>query len=89
MSCGLPVVATAVGGVPEQVSEGVTGYLVPPHDAAVMAERVGSLLDHPRTAEEMGNKAAATAQNKFNLETQIDRYLGWYEDVIRMHKDAS
>jgi glycosyltransferase involved in cell wall biosynthesis len=44
--CGTPVVATAVGGIPEQIEGGVTGFLAPAGDAASMAARIEQLLSH-------------------------------------------
>jgi glycosyltransferase involved in cell wall biosynthesis len=84
MSCALPVVATAVGGVVEQVIEGRTGYLVPLHDAGALAERVGALLEHRDVAEEMGHRAVVVARELYSLDLQVKRYLDWYDDIVRL-----
>ena len=44
MACGTPVVATAVGGIPEQIEDGKTGFLVPAGDAVAMAARIEQVL---------------------------------------------
>lgn len=53
---GLPVVASAVGGVPEILDDGVTGRLVPPDDAAALAQCLRALLDAPAEAEALGER---------------------------------
>jgi glycosyltransferase involved in cell wall biosynthesis len=67
MAAGLPVVASAVGGVPELVVDGETGYLVPPGDAERLAEALGSLLDDPALRLRMGRSGRARAEELFNL----------------------
>lgn len=70
MSAGLPVVATSVGGVPEAVEEGVTGLLVPPRDAAALADALLSLANDETTRTRMG--AAAKERSKaFDIRTAV------------------
>lgn len=85
LACGTPVVATAVGGIPEQVRESETGYLTPPADAEAMAGRLVQLLgdDHLRCS--MGELATADAQQRFDLNRQVDDYLSWYEEILAEH----
>ena len=82
MACGVPVVATAVGGIPEQIEDGTTGFLVPQGDASSMAIRIEQLLrdDHLRCG--MGVQAAESASRRFGLERQVNDFLGWYEAII-------
>jgi len=82
MSCGLPVVATDVGGVSEQVIHGSTGYLVPPGNVTKMAEWLQYLLDQPLVAEQMGNKAAGMARKQLGFDMMVDRYLDWYGEIL-------
>ncbi len=69
MSCGLPVVATAVGGNPEVVTEGVTGLLVGPRDPERMAEAMEKIISDPSLRDSMGRKARETAIRKYSIET--------------------
>ena len=62
MACGLPVVATRVGGLPEVVEEGVTGLLVPPADPAAGRRAVATWSD-PDRRERMGNAGRGRARN--------------------------
>ena len=61
LACGLPVVASAVGAIPEMVGEGVTGRLVPPRDARALAAALESLMDPARRAE-LGAASLAAAR---------------------------
>ena len=61
MASGVPVVATRVGGIPEVVDDGVTGFLVPPGDAAAIAATVDRLLGDPVLAKRMAEHAKKRA----------------------------
>lgn len=82
LACGVPVVATAVGGIPEQIDDGVTGFLVPAKDSAGMAERICELLSNDMKREEMGRAAAEAAKAHFGSELMAERYLNWYADIL-------
>ena len=82
MACGLPVIATAVGGIPEQVQDGRTGFLVPAGDADAMAERVLQLLNDAALRRRFGVEAARVARERFDSEREVDDYLNWYHQVI-------
>jgi D-inositol-3-phosphate glycosyltransferase len=62
-ACGIPVVASAVGGLLTIIDNGETGYLVPHRDPALFAEHIDELLAHPTMAHAMGAKAAAKARD--------------------------
>ncbi len=87
LACGTPVVATAVGGIPEQIDDGVTGFLVPKGDSQAMAQRVTELLTNNELRLRMGQQAAETAKQRFGLERQVNEYLNWYEEVIADWQD--
>ncbi len=78
LACGTPVVATAVGGIPEQIDDGVTGFLVPPGDSEAMAARVAQLLRDANMRRRLGENAADHARQRFSLDSQVDAYLEWY-----------
>jgi glycosyltransferase involved in cell wall biosynthesis len=89
MACGLPVVATAVGGVPEQVIswpesglEGATGMLVRPGDPAAMAGATARMLDDDNLRQSLGQNAARRAREEFDFNVQVDRYLAYYREII-------
>jgi len=78
MGCGLPVVSTPVGGVPEIVVDGETGLLVPPGDANSLALALQSLLDAPRRARAMGAAARRRAEDLFDLRRNSRRLRGLF-----------
>lgn len=89
LSCGTPVIATAVGGVPEQVRglgvvgpESATGALVPAGDAEAMAKAIAQLLDDPSLIKQLAHNAATEARQRFALDRQIDDYLTWYRERL-------
>ncbi|HEY5627305.1 MAG TPA: glycosyltransferase [Nitrospira sp.] len=82
LSCGLPVVATAVDGIPEQVEDGCCGYLVPAGDAEAMAQRVVQLLSNHVLRSSMGLQAANRAARLYTVEKQVQTYLDWYEEML-------
>lgn len=69
MAHGLPVVASAVGGIPDKVIEGETGYLVPPGDAQALGARIASLAAHPEQGARMGEHGARLASEQFSMES--------------------
>jgi glycosyltransferase involved in cell wall biosynthesis len=84
LACGTPVVASAVGGIPEQVVEGWTGFLVPAGDAYAMAGRVLELLADQGLRQKMGVQAAEDARCRFGLGRMIEEYLMFYRWGIKM-----
>ena len=81
MACGTPVVATAVGGIPEQITDGSTGYLVPMSDIGAMAEAIQRLLGDENLRKSMGSAASEYARCHFDLDSQVDSFLSWYAEV--------
>jgi glycosyltransferase involved in cell wall biosynthesis len=73
-AAGVPVVATSVGGTPEVVEDGVSGYLVPAGDAEMMAERISQALDNADELPIMGRKGRLCVQEKFGFGTQAELY---------------
>lgn len=82
MCCAVPVVATAVDGIPELIDDGVTGFLTPAKDDFTMAARIHYLLDHPNLAREMGKQASSIACSKYNLDSQAESFLSWYQEIL-------
>ncbi len=82
MACGLPVVATAVGGNPELVEDGGTGRLVPCADPAAMAAAMGEFLAAPQQGMQFGTAARARIEAQFSLEAMVAGYTGLYDKML-------
>jgi glycosyltransferase involved in cell wall biosynthesis len=86
MMQGVPVVASAHGGLPEIVDHGVTGFLVPPGDSNQLAQALLRILRHRETAESMGAASYARAFDKFSIEACCDRFVSYYENLIQRRR---
>lgn len=82
LACGAPVVATDVGGIPEQVEDGATGFLVPLGDVQAMAIRIEQLIGDDELRRKMGVEATEFARKVFSLDTQVDAYLEWFLEIV-------
>ncbi len=79
MACGLPVVATRVGGNPELVDDEKTGFLVAPRDPRAAAGKMLRLLDDPASARCFGEEARKKVESNFAVETMVRGYERLYE----------
>ncbi|MBN2084371.1 MAG: glycosyltransferase [Anaerolineales bacterium] len=86
MATGLPVVATSVGGIPEQVEDGRTGRLAAPGDAEAMAARLAALLTKPEEAAAMGRRARARAVKLFDFTGLTEEFLEWIQKITTSNK---
>jgi glycosyltransferase involved in cell wall biosynthesis len=77
-ACGLPVVASRIGGIPEYVDDGVTGLLYPPGESGALAACIRRLIDEPGVREDMGRAARELAERRFSPESAMDHYLDLY-----------
>ncbi len=82
LACSTPVVATAVGGIHEQIIEGETGFLVPAGDSTALAERLVRLAESPELVRSMGEAAQSDAVKRFSLERMVSSYKQLYEELI-------
>lgn len=82
LACGRPVVATEVGGIPEQIEEGQTGSLAPAEDPAAMARAVARILSDEGLRRGMGERARRVALARYSLVDQVRRHLEWYEEIL-------
>jgi glycosyltransferase involved in cell wall biosynthesis len=78
MAAGKAVIATSVGGNPEAVVDGETGYLVPPRDPVAIAEKVNMIAHNPELRRALGARARSRVEINFSLSNMVDRY----EDML-------
>ncbi len=82
MASGLPVVATAVGGVPELVQHGTTGFLVPPEEEKTLVSLLHRLVVDESLRKRMGQSARTYAQAEFDVRRMVKRYETLYTTLL-------
>ncbi len=82
MACEVPVIASRVGGLPEVVTDGETGFLSEVGDVDKMAADAGRLLADAEMRGEMGQRARESAISRYRTEVVIPKYLAFYEKVL-------
>ena len=98
MACGTPAVATAVGGIPEQIQSTdwfglgrgdqskATGVLTPSGDSTAMAIAIERLLTDQTVRHQMTENSVRDVESRFTLKRQADEYLDWYRELIDMDR---
>lgn len=89
MSMGVPVVASNIGGVPEIVIDGVTGFMVTPGDAAALARAIAKLWTDQERYLQMRKNARNLMVKHFDKETQFDRFLSHFQTLISPAQDQT
>lgn len=82
MAVGKPVLATAVGGTPEIISDGRDGFLAPPADAAALANKIVCLAQRRDTADKVGQAARATVREKFSAAGMARKTEQLYSKIL-------
>jgi glycosyltransferase involved in cell wall biosynthesis len=82
MAYARPAVCTAVGGIPEIINDGETGYLVPPKDPQQLAIRLVDVLSNPHTARRMGRAGRDRVEAEFSLDRSVEAAQRALEDVV-------
>ncbi len=89
MACGVPVVATAVGGQIDSVVDRVTGLHVPPRDPAALAAALGELLDRPQLRARLGAEGARRVRERFAHDRVAAATREVYAEVVRRRAGAA
>ncbi len=82
MAVGLPVISTAVGGIPTVIEEGRTGFLVPPGDEEALRRIATRVRDDPTMASDCGSRARHESLRRFSAERMASEYVKLYERVL-------
>jgi Glycosyltransferase len=82
MAAGVPVVATAVGGIPEIAVNERTALLVPPHNPSALAAAIARMIDNPELAQELSRNAQADVSSRFSPNVYVDEMLRVYSGLI-------
>jgi glycosyltransferase involved in cell wall biosynthesis len=82
MAAGLPVVASRVGGIPELITPGTNGQLVPPDDPRALSAAIVELMDHPSFAQALGQASRARTEREFSFDRMVNRVTSLYLSLI-------
>ena len=82
MACEVPVIASRVGGLPEVVTDGETGYLSPVGDVDKMAADAARLLSDDKLRQETGRRARESAISRYRTDVVIPQYIDFYQEII-------
>lgn len=82
MACGLPVVSTTTGAIPEVIDDGVTGLLVPPEDPHALADAINSLVSDPEQRRAMGIAGRQRVEKYFTWDKVAERVLEGYYSIL-------
>ncbi len=88
MACEVPVIASRVGGVPEVVTDGETGFLSEVGDVEKMAEDAALLLSDAELRRAMGRRARESAVERYRADIVIPQYIGFYERILAKSQAA-
>ncbi len=79
---GIPVVSTNIGGIPESLINGKSGYLVPERDVQALEKKLRYLIEHPETWKKMGQDGRTFVETKYDIDMLNDKLVKIYERVI-------
>ena len=79
---GVPILGSRVGGIPEAVRDGITGFLLPPGEPAALARRMSDLLDDRALRQRMGGAARQFVTERFDTPRQTDRLEAFYDGLL-------
>jgi glycosyltransferase involved in cell wall biosynthesis len=82
MACGVPVIASNVGGVSEIIENGYNGMLVEPNSSEAITNSITKLLEDPSLQHTMGQRAIETIKTKFSWSVNLKKYIEAYSKAI-------
>lgn len=82
LAVGLPVVSTTTGSIPDVVTDGESGFIVPPRDIDALADRIGRLLADPELRAAMGGKGRRKVERSYSIDRMVDELEQVYRQVI-------
>ncbi len=82
MACGLPVVASCVGGIPEIVKNNINGFLVPPRNKEKLTQKLEFLINDEKLRKKFGEKSLEAIDDEFNIDKKINKFIKLYTSLI-------
>ena len=89
LACGIPVIGTSVGGIPEIIEDGKSGELVPPNDHVQLSKTIRKVLNNRERMKKMGQNGRKHVEENFELDRVCRSILGTCESVIKRNKKDS
>ena len=83
MSLGLPILASNVGGISKQVTNGYNGYLVERNDVENLTQKIKLLMNSPTLRREMGDNSRTFYEKEFKLDKMVDKTLAVYQSILK------
>ena len=83
MACGIPVVGSNAGGIPELVKDNVNGFLVPPKDVEILKEKLEILVDNDKLRKKFGKGALETVDDEFNIDKKVEKLKKIYLEIMK------
>lgn len=84
MACGLPIISTKVGAIPEVITDGVEGYLIEPGDVQALADRIVRLGQNEQLRKQMGQAGRRLVRQNFSLDGMVEQLVEIYRQVLRL-----
>lgn len=82
MACGLPVIGTKTGGIPEIISDSYNGYLIPPNDSSILAQMIEKLINDRSIRDRFIRTGIITVEDKFRSEKQFFNFFKMLKETI-------
>ncbi len=82
MACGLPVIASSIGGIPEIIEDNVNGFLVSPHDISVLVYKLNILINNPNLREKFAHVSLKIIEKKFSANKKIEKLVKLYKNEM-------
>jgi glycosyltransferase involved in cell wall biosynthesis len=89
MHCGLPVIGSNIGGIPEQIVHGKTGFLFENHQTSEIANKIIQLIRNPKLRKDIGSNGKERAVKEFTQNKMAKNYLDWFEEILSERKTIS
>ena len=85
-ACGVPVICSLIGGIPELVNDDETGFLFNPGDVIGLRDKIKAAVDDREGVERMGREARRIAEEKYDPEVHYNALVKIYQDVLAKEK---
>lgn len=82
MACGLPIISSKVGGIPEVIKENINGFLIDPGDVDMLTERIEFLIKNKNIREDMGKNNLAEAISNYDFKIVVEKLERIYENLL-------